>query len=98
MAYAFALRNRIAALLEKKSVPEALQPGGDLWNQMVLFFETADPIQLRYVGKEWKNLIEYTEEIARGCGSVGSSCHGWHEEKMLTVSSRALLLRQYDQP
>lgn len=36
----------------------------------MLFLETADPIQLRYVGKEWKNLVEYTEEIARGCGSV----------------------------
>jgi COP9 signalosome complex subunit 3 len=70
IAYAFALRHRISALLEKRSVPDTLQPGGSLWNQLVLFLETADPIQLRYVGKEWRQLVEYTEQIARACDSV----------------------------
>ncbi|KNG50610.1 checkpoint protein kinase [Stemphylium lycopersici] len=69
IAYAFVLRNRIAALIEKKSLPETLQPGGTLWNQLVVFLEAADSVQLRYVGKEWKNLVEYTEQIARACGS-----------------------------
>ena len=70
IAYAFALRHRIAALFDKRDIPESLQPGGALWNQLVLFLETADAVQLRYVGKEWKALVEYTEQIARSCGSV----------------------------
>ncbi|CAA9957178.1 hypothetical protein CFE70_000753 [Pyrenophora teres f. teres 0-1] len=71
IGYAYALRHRIAALFDKRNVPEALQPGGTLWNQLVLFLETADAVQLRYVGKEWRALVEYTEQIARTCGSPG---------------------------
>ncbi|RYN25725.1 hypothetical protein AA0113_g5090 [Alternaria arborescens] len=69
IAYAFALRHRISTLVEKRNIPDTLQPGGSLWNQLVLFLETADPIQLRYVGKEWRTLVEYLEQIARACGS-----------------------------
>ncbi|KAF1834309.1 hypothetical protein BDW02DRAFT_342711 [Decorospora gaudefroyi] len=69
IAYAFALRHRLAAVVEKRNVPDILQPGGALWNQLVLFLETADPVQLRYVGKEWRSLVEWTESIARACGS-----------------------------
>lgn len=70
IAYAFALRHRITAFLEKRSIPDILQPGGALWNKLVLFLETADPVQLRYVGHEWRKLVEYTEQIARATGSV----------------------------
>ncbi|KAI8938246.1 hypothetical protein NX059_005906 [Plenodomus lindquistii] len=69
IAYAFVLRHRISALLEKKSVPDTLTPGGALWSNLVLFFETADSVQLRYIGQEWKRLVEYTEDIARAAGS-----------------------------
>lgn len=85
IAYAFALRHRISAILEKRNVPDTLQPGGTLWNQLVLFLETADPIQLRYVGKEWRYLVEQTEAIARACDSVGrTKCYFLHE--MLTTT------------
>lgn len=47
-----------------------LKPGGTLWNSLVLFLETADPVQLRYVGNEWRALVEYTEQIASAFGSV----------------------------
>ncbi|KAI4942033.1 hypothetical protein J4E91_010420 [Alternaria rosae] len=70
IAYAFALRHRITTILEKRNVPDTLQPGGALWNQLVLFLETADPVQLRYVGKEWRHLVEQTEAIARACDSA----------------------------
>jgi len=70
MAYAHVLRHRIAALLEKRSVCESLKPGGALWGSLVLFLETADPVQLRYVGAEWRRLVEFTEQIARAAGSV----------------------------
>ena len=73
IAYAFALRYRIAALVEKRSVPDALKPGGALWNNLVLFLETSDPVQLRYVGQEWRKLVEFTEQIARATGSVRQS-------------------------
>lgn len=71
MAYAYVLRHRIASLLEKRSVPESLKPGGALWGSLVLFFETADAVQLRYVGAEWRRLVEFTEQIARAAGSPG---------------------------
>ncbi|KAF1945779.1 hypothetical protein EJ02DRAFT_473705 [Clathrospora elynae] len=67
IAYAFALRHRIHALLDKKHVRDVLQPGGELWNKLVLFLETSDPVQLRYVGKEWRTLVENTEQIAQLC-------------------------------
>lgn len=70
IAYAFALRHRIATIVEKRNVPDTLKPGGSLWNKLVLFLETFDPVQLRYVGQEWRKLVEYTEQIARAAGSV----------------------------
>lgn len=71
IAYAFALRHRIATIVEKRNVPDTLKPGGSLWNKLVLFLETFDPVQLRYVGQEWRKLVEYTEQIARAAGSPG---------------------------
>jgi COP9 signalosome complex subunit 3 len=86
IAYAFALRHRIAAIVEKRSIPDALNPGGALWNKLVLFLETADPVQLRYVGTEWRRLIEFMEQIARGLGSV-SPQHGQHGIHELSVAA-----------
>jgi COP9 signalosome complex subunit 3 len=70
IAYAFALRQRIYATIDKRTVPDNLKPGSDLWNKLVLFLETFDPVQMRYAGAEWKKLIELTEQIARATGSV----------------------------
>lgn len=81
MAYAYVLRHRIASLLEKRSVPESLKPGGALWGSLVLFFETADAVQLRYVGAEWRRLVEFTEQIARAAGSVGFGGGGTHTRR-----------------
>ncbi|KAF1848546.1 uncharacterized protein K460DRAFT_334779 [Cucurbitaria berberidis CBS 394.84] len=69
IAYAFALRHRITAVVEKRSVLDTLKPGGALWNKLVLFLETSDPVQLRYIGQEWRRLVEFTEQIARATGS-----------------------------
>ncbi|KAJ4375042.1 hypothetical protein N0V83_002121 [Neocucurbitaria cava] len=69
IAYAFALRHRIAVLLDKRTLPDLLKPGGALWNNLVLFLETSDPVQLRYVGHEWRKLVDFTEHIARAIGS-----------------------------
>lgn len=69
IAYAYALRHRVTGHVEKRTIPDSLKPGGTLWNCLVLFLETADPVQLRYVGPEWKRLVEATEQIARAIGS-----------------------------
>lgn len=70
IAYAFALRHRIAAVVEKRNVPDILKPGGTLWNRLVLFLENFDPVQMRYAGHEWRKLVDYVEQIARVMGSV----------------------------
>ncbi|KAF2027902.1 hypothetical protein EK21DRAFT_114390 [Setomelanomma holmii] len=71
IAYAFALRHRITALADKRSIPDTLKPGGATWNKLVLFLETFDPVQMRYAGQEWRKLVDYVEQIARATGSPG---------------------------
>ncbi|KAH4203988.1 hypothetical protein HBH96_000730 [Parastagonospora nodorum] len=71
IAYAFALRQRISATIDKKNIPDSLKPGGALWNKLVLWLETFDPVQMRYAGLEWRKLVEVTEQIARAMGSPG---------------------------
>lgn len=71
IAYAFALRHRIAAAVDKSSSSNAAQPGGELWNKLVLFLETFDSIQMRYAGHEYKKLVDYVDVLARDAGSPG---------------------------
>ena len=70
-----------------------------MWNQLVCFLETADPVQLRYVGKEWKALVEYTEQIARSCGSVRLSAM-YHDTREGCTDCHSLVsrLRRCAQP
>ena len=63
-------RHRIAAAVDGKSSAEAIVPGGALWNKLVFFLETFDPIQMRYAGHEYKRLVDYVELLARDAGSV----------------------------
>lgn len=70
IAYAFALRHRISAVVDKKPASEAVQPGGTLWNKLVLFLETFDAVQMRYAGQEYKKLVEVVERLARNAASV----------------------------
>ncbi|KAH8724492.1 hypothetical protein GQ44DRAFT_708766 [Phaeosphaeriaceae sp. PMI808] len=71
IAYAFALRHRIAALVEKRTVPDTLKPGGTVWSQLVKWLDTFDPVQMRYAGQEWRRLVDYVEQIARAIDSPG---------------------------
>lgn len=68
IAYAYALRHRIEAA-NKKS-PDQLQPGSSLWNALVLFLESFDPVQMRYAGDQWRKLVDYVEQMARGANAV----------------------------
>jgi COP9 signalosome complex subunit 3 len=69
IAYAVTLRIRIGAAIERKSLDQ-LRPGNLLWNKLVLFLESFDPVQMRYAGHEWRKLIDYVEQIARATGTV----------------------------
>lgn len=71
IAYAFALRVRIHAAIEKNNTT-SLEPRKPLWDKLVLFLESFDPVQMRYAGFEYRRLVEYVEQIARGSGSVRS--------------------------
>jgi COP9 signalosome complex subunit 3 len=41
-----------------------------LWNKLVQWLETFDPVQMRYAGNEWRKLVDYVEQIARAMDSV----------------------------
>lgn len=73
IAYAYALLARIQNATDNpksaKAVPDNLRPGGTVWNKITLFLETADPVQLRYLGTEWKKLLRYVEQVARLVGT-----------------------------
>ena len=47
-----------------KSIPETFQPGKTLWNKIVFFLERFDPVQVRYVGQEWRGVVEFIDSIA----------------------------------
>ncbi|ORY13308.1 hypothetical protein BCR34DRAFT_481226 [Clohesyomyces aquaticus] len=75
VAYIYALQARILAAGDSpktpKSIPDHLKPGGTVWNKIERFLETFDPVQIRYVGGEWRKLLEYVERVARAMGTPG---------------------------
>lgn len=68
IAYAYTLRHRIEAATKRS--PDQLRPGDSLWNKLVSFLESFDPVQMRYAGGEWRKLVDYVEVIARNEGVV----------------------------
>ncbi|KAF2477928.1 uncharacterized protein BDR25DRAFT_275470 [Lindgomyces ingoldianus] len=75
IAYIYALQARILAAGDSpkspKSIPDHLRPGGVVWNKIAQFLETFDPVQIRYVGSEWRKLLEYVDRVARIMGTPG---------------------------
>ncbi|KAF2106306.1 hypothetical protein BDV96DRAFT_336645 [Lophiotrema nucula] len=74
IAYIFALHARISALSDakfQKGIPDQLRPGGYIWNKVENFMQNFDPVQVRYVGQEWRRLMDYLERVARLMGSPG---------------------------
>ncbi|PWY68059.1 COP9 signalosome complex subunit 3 [Aspergillus heteromorphus CBS 117.55] len=66
LSYLLMLNFKIKYLQNKRRtvLPEELKPGNDLWVKAVLFFRTFDPIQVRYAGGEWRQLIEIIGQAA----------------------------------
>ncbi|KAF2457588.1 hypothetical protein BDY21DRAFT_363855 [Lineolata rhizophorae] len=46
-------------------LPEELAPGGYVWNHMVVFLTMFDPIQVRYIGREWRRIVEFLMRVTR---------------------------------
>jgi COP9 signalosome complex subunit 3 len=49
----------------KRDIPDDLLPGGILWKQAVRFLRSFDPIQIRYAGLEWRQLVELVASAAQ---------------------------------
>ena len=43
---------------------KAFPPGGQLWQKMLVFVESFDPVQVRYVGAQWVSLVEIVARSA----------------------------------
>ena len=41
-----------------------------MWNALVLFLESFDAVQMRYAGDQWRKLVDYVEQMARGANAV----------------------------
>lgn len=54
-------------------LPEDICPGGCLWDKAVRFLACFDPIQIRYVGYEWRLVVEIIAEAAE---QVSKASHG----------------------
>ncbi|KAL4733281.1 signalosome subunit 3 [Aspergillus similis] len=67
LSYLYLLRIRTQQLQEKTAVgmPNDLQPGGTLWKHTVRFLRSFDPIQIRYAGHEWRQLVESVASAAQ---------------------------------
>ncbi|KAL2859955.1 putative COP9 subunit 3 [Aspergillus lucknowensis] len=46
-------------------IPEGLEPGGNLWKHAIRFLRSFDPIQIRYAGYEWRELVELVASAAQ---------------------------------
>lgn len=47
------------------NVPDECRPGGELWLKLINYLNVFDPIQIRYVGSDWRRAVEYVDLITR---------------------------------
>ncbi|KAF2088670.1 hypothetical protein K490DRAFT_39645 [Saccharata proteae CBS 121410] len=70
--YLHVLLARIHGLTDRaKSIPDTIRPEGKLWNHMIQFINVCDPIQIRYVGGPYRELIEVLDGIVRALDTPG---------------------------
>lgn len=71
--YLYVLSSQIRALLDQPkdaSLPENIRPGGELFAKLATFLSSFDPMQMRYLGKTWRQVIEQLAHIVRSTGTV----------------------------
>ncbi|KAK8178686.1 hypothetical protein BC567DRAFT_263320 [Phyllosticta citribraziliensis] len=69
--YLYVLFSQISALVDQRKsgpVPDNIRPGGELFSKLATFLNTFDPMQIRYVGKTWRKVIEHMDLIVRSVG------------------------------
>lgn len=67
LAYLFVFHLHIQSIQRKTKnfLPAEILPGGRLWLDAVLFLQHFDPVQIRYAGLEWRQLIELVAQAAQ---------------------------------
>lgn len=72
LSYLFALLGfyEVERIKSRENWPAVLQPGGPVWPKTLKFFETFDPVQVRYAGHQWRRLLELVVASAEAVSSV----------------------------
>ncbi|KAL4937447.1 signalosome subunit 3 [Aspergillus oleicola] len=67
LSFLYLLRAQIQQLQKrsKRDIPEEVLPGGSLWKHSIRFLRSLDPIQIRYAGHEWRQLVELLATAAQ---------------------------------
>ncbi|KAL9596924.1 MAG: hypothetical protein Q9219_005487 [cf. Caloplaca sp. 3 TL-2023] len=68
LPYLYALLAHINANRQKASIV-----GGALWFKTLDFFDNFDPVQVRYVGTEFRRLVVYTRDTAGASNQLGAA-------------------------
>lgn len=55
---------------------EDVRPGGDLWSKGIRLLMSFDPIQVRYAGREWRELVELLAKSALSVSKVKCNFFG----------------------
>lgn len=53
-----------------------MRPGGDLWSKGIRLLMSFDPIQMRYAGREWRELVELLAKSALSVSKVKCNFFG----------------------
>lgn len=72
IVYLFLLRLQIQTLQETShgTLPRDLLPPGRLWLKAVRYLETFNPVQIRYAGQEFRQLIEYVGQASEAASKA----------------------------
>ncbi|PLB44087.1 COP9 signalosome complex subunit 3 [Aspergillus steynii IBT 23096] len=67
LAYLFVFHLHVQSIQRttKSPLPSEILPGGRLWLNAVHFLRHFDPVQIRYAGMEWRQLIELVAQAAQ---------------------------------
>ncbi|KAL9093501.1 MAG: hypothetical protein Q9165_003896 [Trypethelium subeluteriae] len=68
IAYLYTIISQLQSVASSKSKPLS----DELWTGLSIFCTSFDPIQIRYVGNEFRRLLEHLERLARAYNTVSS--------------------------
>lgn len=86
LAYLYVLWAQIQMFTgSKQGVPPQFMPGGDIWQKIVRFVPSFDPVQMRYSGKVWIHLINILVQMSGLGRSNNISATGMLAQAMLRL-------------